>query len=137
LERIEEHVSTSHCHHHAPLKDIILRGSLDGCSPLLLACHEGDLEAVRYLVENWGVSVNETAVYYRYLEPGWKIQEASAVFVACYKRRFSVVKYLIEQGADLSLKTISDYQFYHNMTPLLGAIRSSRTSRHGIGPTKQ
>lgn len=119
LKQIEEHVSTGHCH-HVPLKDLVLRGSLDCTTPLLLACHFGDLKMVRHLIKKWGVDVNETAIYYENWE--CKIEGATPVFVAAYNRHFSIVKYLIRKGADLSLKTTCRNKFYHNMTPLLGAI---------------
>ena len=64
FEKIEEHVSTCHCFNRAPLKDLVLWGPLDGTTPLVLACHHGDLEMVMYLVGKWGVCVNDTGVYY-------------------------------------------------------------------------
>jgi len=83
---------------------------------------------VKYLVENWGVGVNETGVYYKCLKPEPWIEEASPVFVASYDRHFRIVEYLIGKGADLSLKTSSLQKlFYHNMTPLLGALRQHLT----------
>jgi len=124
LKWVKEQISTGHhhCHQHAPPKDLVFHGFLDGTTPLLLACHDGDLNMVKYLIEKWEVGVNDTAVYYK--SWNWKIQEASPIFVASYNRHFSVVEYLIRKGADLSLKTTSDCEYYHHLTPLLGAIRT-------------
>jgi len=60
---IEKHISTSSCH-HPPLKDLVYHGTIDGISPLLLACYHGSLKAVQRIVECWGVNVRATAVYY-------------------------------------------------------------------------
>jgi len=41
---IESHISSSSCI-HPPLKDIVLHGTLDGSTPLLVACQEGHLDS--------------------------------------------------------------------------------------------
>jgi len=121
LKWTKEHtLSTGNYCRHAPLKELVLRGSLEGTTPLLLACSHGDLEMVKYLVEKWGVGVNQTAAHYQ--DRYFKIEKAAPVFVASYNRHFSIVEYLIEKGADLSLETISEWGHLCNLTPLLGAI---------------
>jgi len=122
LKWVKEHISTCPCHHALP-KDLVFRGSLDGTTPIILAAHYGDLKMVKYLVEKWGVDVNATSVYYC----GCKIEKATPVFVASYSRRYNIVEYLIGKGANLSLKTTSEDNHLHDLTPLLGAIRQYPT----------
>lgn len=49
---------------HPILKEIVLTGSLQGSTPLLVACGKGSLEAVRWIVEEWQADVNRAAIYY-------------------------------------------------------------------------
>ena len=63
VQEIENHISTSGCH-HPPLKDLVYHGCYDGTTPLLLACKYGDLKAVKHIIESWGVDPRGTAVYY-------------------------------------------------------------------------
>ena len=88
---------------------------------MILACINGNLKTAKHLVEKWGVGVNDTTVFYK--DGDIKIKGASPVFVAAKNRHFKIVEYLIGKGADLSLKTISRNQFYHNLTPLHEALR--------------
>ena len=47
----EHSLSTGNYCRHAPLKELVLRGSLEGTTPLLLACSHGDLEMAKSDVE--------------------------------------------------------------------------------------
>jgi len=127
FEEIEGHISTSNQCHHPPLKDVVLRGSLDGMTPLLLACHFGDFNWVKRIVENWRVDFQAAGVYYYgFPTDPWKIESASPLFVAALNGHLDIVKYLVALGADVSSKTsaeISDH--FDGFTPLLGAIRRS------------
>jgi len=64
---IEKHVSSGVCIHPA-LKHLVLHGSFEGSTPLLLACQEGHLDAVKHIVENWGTDLQTSARYYQHLD---------------------------------------------------------------------
>ncbi len=56
--------------------------NIAGCTPLLLACHYGELAAVERIVETWGEDVNQAATYYfdpafKTNDASWKIEKAS------------------------------------------------------------
>jgi len=97
LTEIEAHVnSNSSCHHS--LQELFFHGSsdIDGATPLLLACQYGELDCVKHIVENWGVDVNSSGVYY--LNPSEshvRILGATPLFVAeilhQYKHLFAKV----------------------------------------------
>ncbi len=102
LQAIEEHISTSSCS-HPPLKDFVFKGRLKGSNPLLLACHHGDLDSVKHIVENWGADIHATAVYYFDLitaKYSWcplmkSIQGATPLFVAVCNGHINIVRYLV------------------------------------------
>jgi len=129
LQAIEEHISTSNCS-HSPLKEIVFKGRLKGSTPLLLACHHGDLDSVKHIVENWGADIQAKAVYY--IDPddvkySWKplesIQSVTPLFVASCKGHISIVRYLVGKGADVSAETSSKTVPKHDgLTPLHGAV---------------
>jgi len=91
-----------------------------------MACAHGDLKAVKHIVENWGVNVEASAVYWR--EPQWvlvndKIERASPLFVAARCGHLDIARYLVEKGADITATTISnEFPRYHGLTPLHGAF---------------
>ena len=60
---IEDHVSSGVCIHPS-LKDLVLHGSFEGSTPLLVACQEGHLDAVNYIVQVWGADFRVPARYY-------------------------------------------------------------------------
>jgi len=126
LEDIEAHVSTSNsnCHHH-PLKDLVLGGSLElGITPLIVACHYGDVDWVKRIVDVWGAEVNDAAVYFLYLSNGQKISRATPLFVAAFNGHTSIVEYLVAKGASVFSKTSSEDigGHYDGLTPLYGAL---------------
>jgi len=105
LIEIEKHVSSGSCL-HPPLRDLILDEPLKGSTPLLVACQQGYLEAVKRMVDHWGVDIQATAKYYRYIKEGNEcnkllIQNATSLFVAALNCQVEIVQYLIEKGADL------------------------------------
>jgi len=140
VQEIENHISTSGCH-HPPLKDLVYHGCYDGTTPLLLACKYGDLKAVEHIIESWGVDPRATAVYYmdsggrvvtQHIlgwedgprEPQWiKIDEASPLFVAASNGHVEIVRYLLQKGANLATETIcASHVLYNGLTPLDGAF---------------
>ena len=61
LKEIEDHISTSNSTGclHPPLKKLELifkgdleKGPLKGSKPLLMACHDGELDSVKHILEN-------------------------------------------------------------------------------------
>jgi len=144
---IENHVTTSSCH-HPQLKNLVCHGAIDGTTPLLLACSYGELEAVQRIVEFWEVDVRTSASYYTHIEPCYfldeynnsiclveelnsigdlKISSASPLLVAAINGRFSIVRYLVEKGADVLAKSGSGIDPYEDLTPLHGAIFGLRS----------
>jgi len=130
LQGIEEHISTGECH-HPPLKEVVFHGSLDGTTPLLLACYYGDLDCVKRLVDIWLVDVNAPAVYYDdisnhyFCKNSSHFKSATPLFVATFSGHAAIVRYLLEKGADVSSKTCSDSNtYYDGLTPLHGALRN-------------
>jgi len=100
LEEIERHISTSNLCHHPPLNEVVLIGSLDGTTPLLLACHFGDLNWVKHIVENWRVDIQAAGVYYtKCLPDRWSFDRATPLFVATFNLHIDIVKYLVGLGA--------------------------------------
>jgi len=115
LLNIERHVcnQTVDCP-HPQLKDLVLSGSLQGSTPLLMACHLGNLDSVKRITEVWGVDVNATGVYYGpyYGDSDendyWHINDASPIFVAARTGRSEIVHYLLQKSADATVKTPSE-----------------------------
>lgn len=128
VEEIESHTATDSCSHQ-PLKNLIFKGPLEGTTPLLLACHYGDLEAVMRIVDIWAVDVQKTAKYYtdpsNYLHRGFdsKIDKATPMFVAALNGHSKIVRYLIEKGADVSSEiSFGANMIYDGLTPLQGTV---------------
>ena len=106
LEEIENHATAaiSSCHHPS-LNDVVFIG---GSTPLIIACQFGQLDSVKHLIDIWKVNVNASATYFsdpallNYSEI--RIDEASPLFVAAFHGHSRVVRYLLEKGAEPSVK---------------------------------
>jgi len=127
LKEIEDHVLTSGCPHHSSgLKHFIFAGcgSRAGTTPLILACQQGKLDSVKYLVETWGVNVCTPATYYSYPTRNSMSVKATPLFVAAFHGYNSIVRYLLERGAQVSVKTsnANGYSELNGLTPLYGAV---------------
>jgi len=124
LEEIEKHATaaSNSCSHH-PLKDVVFVG---GSTPLILACQFGELESVVKLIEDWGVDVEASAKYFS--DPAIlnsskiRIGEANPLFVAAFHGHSRIVRYLLERGADVSVKIIDLFSEFDRWTPLQGAF---------------
>jgi len=137
LMEIEEHVAANSpdCP-HPPLKDLVFDdNSINGSTPLLMACHFNELDSVKRIVESWGVNVNQAAAYYfrprfrprfrPYTDPPKvaDIDKATPLFVAAYMGHLDIVRYLVvKAGADVSAKTVSRVAEYDGLSPLYGAV---------------
>jgi len=124
LDAIEEHVSTSSKCYHPPLKDIVLHGTLEGSTLLHLACYFGAPAHVQRMVENWGMEIEATAVYYsnrRYY--GDHMGIATPLFIAAHNRHIAVLKYLVEEKkADVNSRTSYVNWKVDGRSPLQGAL---------------
>jgi len=129
VEEIENHVQTaSSCPHgpHPPLQDLVVTGlqEFQRSTPLLMACSHGDLEAVKRIVERWGINVCKANIH-----PimGIAVEEVTPLFLAASKWYRDIVRYLLQKGANVSAKTNSEDhengRRYSGLTPLHAAMR--------------
>lgn len=156
MKQIEDHILTANsCSHPFQLKDITFSGSLGGSTPLIMACHHGEFDSVKHIVENWGVDVNIAATYrispeikpYTCMMCGGRCHEfdvirATPLFVAACHGQYEIVRYLVENGADVSARISSeDDPFkFSGWTPLYGAfcdLRSSPQSNKSLAEKRQ
>jgi len=139
LEAIENHVSTDNCP-HPPLKELVFDGRIKGTTPLLLACHYGEFESVKRIVESWGVDVRTAATYYLLPPPllhglGMKIESATPLFVAAFQGHSKIVRYLLQKGADVTVKTSNKaLREFDGLTPLYGAVSEHKMLPHRLEP---
>ncbi len=130
IMEIEMHAVTStDCCKHPSLKELVFKGALAGSTPLIVACHYGDFDAVERIIEGWEADVNKAAVYHA--DPvGWgnsiKLESATPLFVAASNGHAQIVRYLIEKGADISAKTRSVDQRKYYLTTLYGVVYKLR-----------
>jgi len=128
---IEDHVSSDNCPKclNPLLKDLLLPGpTWEGVRPLLLACGQaGDLDAVKHIIENWGVDVEATSIFFHYesrLKP--KISGARPLFIAALHGHVEIVRYLLSKGANVSAKISTENNpEFDGLTPLEGALKST------------
>jgi len=64
LREVQLHIQLNSCSH--PHGKFVLGKPLEGSSPILVACGANQLEVVKIMVEEWGVDVNASAVFYNY-----------------------------------------------------------------------
>jgi len=130
LKEIEDHVATSNCP-HPPLKFLKIDDDRHpGTTPLILACQLGELDAVKRIVEFWGVDVCVSAKYFFNLnlttKPHDAIESATPLFVAAHHGHIQIVRYLLDKGADVSAKTSNQaFLEYDGLSPLYGAVWDS------------
>jgi len=142
LKEIENHATAaipanSDCSHHS-LKDVVFVG---GSTPLILACQFGKLNAVKHIIEVWGVDVNASATYFSdpaFLNSLWirmgKCREALPLFVAAFHGHSRIVRYLLGRGAESSVKLSPKKGGFSNgldgWTPLHGALSGEQNDSH-------
>jgi len=132
LMEIENHVAIRaflcFCPHSThTLKDFTFNGNTaTGTTPLILACQHGELDSVKHIVESWGVDVSASAPFYS--NPSQQgpptIQEATPLFVAAFHGYDQIVRYLLERGANVSVKTSNKKKISQldGWTPLYAAV---------------
>lgn len=119
LTMVDNHIAKNMCSFlHPPLKDMHLENK-KATRPLLLACYDGNLEAVQHIVERWNADVNEIGTA---CTPGTlyddeeELKGCTPLMVAAAKRREDIVRYLVAKGADLSLHTPPHISPYAGIT---------------------
>ncbi len=124
LREIEDHISAGNCP-HPPLKHLVLKGSLEGSTPLLLACQNGQLDSIKRIVKLWRVNVRSSGVYHGLWN--MRIEGATPIFVATVNCHIDIVRYLVKKGADVSSRTsgIDSGAEFAGITPLQAAITIS------------
>jgi len=98
-------------------------------TPLLLACAEGDLAAVKRIIEDEGGDVSAASIYYHVIthqdgerEIRGSTEGATPLFVAAFNGHEEVARYLVGKGADVSVRTAFGNAMHFGMTPLFGAL---------------
>jgi len=80
-------------------------GITNGCPPLHFACAYGNLDIVKWLVEEKGADVNN--IYHKRMSIGRgsrKQQKLIPLYVACEHGKDEIVQYLLEKGANVDEK---------------------------------
>ena len=130
VKKIERHYSSSERLLHPHLKDLIINmNTYDrGTTPMIIACQFGELDSVKQLVETWGVDLHAPANYFSPNCYGGtvKIGIVTPLFVAALHGHNQIVRYLLEKGADVSIKIQPGVYYTNNefvgWTPLYGSI---------------
>lgn len=84
-------------------KDIVSRKK-DGCAPLFLACKQGHLEIVRYLIDSCNADIEQTGLFETIEDH--HVHSVTPLWVAAVSGNIEVVKLLIERKANVN--SISD-----------------------------
>ncbi len=136
VKSIEQHLLNPGNCVHPPLKELkisLADSPVNDCSPMLLACAQGNVALVKRLINRWGVDYRASATYYHLGADGevpyprWslldrKIEKATPLFVAALHGHVHLVRYLVGIGAYVSAKTSSSCKKYDSITPLIGAL---------------
>jgi len=110
LVKLLELHTASECQHHPPLKELILSGSSEHgetLTPLLFSIKQGDLAAIKILIEDWGVDINaaHVGVFSKDQQMTYTSQtftKVTPLFVASLYKHYDIVRYLVEHGPDIS-----------------------------------
>lgn len=123
VKEIENHIKTTTSCQHPPLEEIIVTGlqEYQRSTPLLMACKYGDLEAVKLIVEGWGINVCTPAVHCA-VSPDRRLEGVTPLFIAAMQFHSKIVRYLVEKGASVSSRVQATDKGISGATSLLGAI---------------
>jgi len=134
VKEIEHHVKTSTNCQHPRLEDLVVTGLCENerSTPLLMACRHGDLEAVKRIVDVWGINVCTATVHchtpWPRLRIRIRIEEVTPLFVAASNCHTKIVRYLVEKGANVNSRTHAQEKVYSGMTPVYAATVLSKES---------
>ncbi len=101
------------------------KGLDKGITPLIIAICQGDLEIVQHIVEVWKVDIRATVD--KYILHGFVFGECchsyifkgvTPLFVAALIKKSKIVRYLVENGADVSSRTSDDLGQTFSLTGL-------------------
>ena len=120
-------------HPHQPLKEVTLNarnefGRFCTTTPLMIATDQGDLEMVKRIVEVWEVDVyaavdKKYAVKAKSWEQPKTFEKVTPLFVAALHHHYDIVRYLVENGADVSARTSKNCgSSFGGLTPLHAAF---------------
>lgn len=86
-----------------------------------MACKHGDLNAVKQIVEGWGIDVCTAAVHCA-VSPDRRMEGVTPLFVAAVQSHSKIVQYLLEKGANVSSRIRTTDKEISGATPLCAAI---------------
>lgn len=133
LIEIEQTAKMCTAHPHKPLKEVTLNarnefGRFWTTTPLMIATEQGDLEMVKRIVEVWEVDVlaafdKKYAVNAKPWSQSTTFEKVSPLFVAALHHHYEIVRYLVENGADVSARTSKNCgSSFGGLTPLHAAF---------------
>jgi len=133
LVKLLELHTASKCQHHLSLKELTLSGSGrhgETVTPLLHYIKQGDLAAIKILIEDWGVYINAAHVGDFSVEPLMAdsyltFTSVTPLFVASLYKNYDIVRFIVGKGASISAGatvSLDNDEFSAPLTPLHAAF---------------
>lgn len=112
-------------------KDIVSRKK-DGCAPLFLACKQGHLEIVKYLLDSCNADIEQTGLY-ETLEDH-HVHSVTPLWVAAVSGNIEVVRLLIERKANVNSVSDTGSTTLRSVCFLCKDDDNQRDDDHGPNP---